>query len=447
MDDDPGEYERFEAMLATRALPVERDAVSLQRWRRHLRIQQLLTMSFRRHDCDEVYRGITAARSSSQRERIAVAIGRRSGRPMGPAKRGSELRNWRWRFGTLTAASLIVLVVYLAPATRPEPGPRLVSLGTGATIDRGSHRNVAQLGESLESNDLLATPTGGTEVVYADASRVRLEAGTRLTISNIGQGKILTLRAGGFSANIAPQPTDRPLRIRTPDGRAVVLGTRFTMRVGPVGTTLSVEQGSVRLSDDSTSSSIVVGNGQHGLVSFGLSPALEPDQVAGAPAPVRILPGQNDPRQWSVSMSLGLATMQVDTSDRTPENRQQCLRLMSTLTDAAHGKSWGAATFPATIGVSERSFCFRLRVDAADPGSTLYIHAHDLERHFQLARWPIATCHEWKDFLVPLPTEGRETILKDLLHVGIWNQSTVISVSFVVMGGSTTLSLEQIGFR
>jgi ferric-dicitrate binding protein FerR (iron transport regulator) len=84
-------------------------------------------------------------------------------------------------------------------------------------------------------------------VTFPDATR--LEVGTGTTVRGLAdgeKGKQIDLVRGTLKADVARQPADRPLVVRTPDAEARVLGTRLRV-VSQDATRLEVQEGRVRL--------------------------------------------------------------------------------------------------------------------------------------------------------------------------------------------------------
>ena len=71
-----------------------------------------------------------------------------------------------------------------------------------------------------------------------------ISGNSMLTFSDDGQKK-LRLMEGGFSANVKPQPKDRPLLVQTRTAMFEVLGTRFSVDAEPTAATLTVTEGRV----------------------------------------------------------------------------------------------------------------------------------------------------------------------------------------------------------
>jgi hypothetical protein len=90
------------------------------------------------------------------------------------------------------------------------------------------------------------------QLQWADGTRITLTGGAEVAVAD-ENGKLVTVKRGAFTANVAPQPRGRPLRVRTPTAELVVVGTAFGLDAGDGSTQLAVTEGRVkmrRLADD-----------------------------------------------------------------------------------------------------------------------------------------------------------------------------------------------------
>src|SRR5204863_9685163 len=125
-------------------------------------------------------------------------------------------------------------------------------------------------GETVEA-------TGRVVLRYDDGTTFDLAPGT---LTKVFAARILLLR-GSLTGDVQPQP--QPFLIRTPEGEARILGTRFTLSVDS-GTKLVVQKGLVRLTRLSDGKSADVAAGQSAVASAGAAP------VAMAPGTWLTLP-------------------------------------------------------------------------------------------------------------------------------------------------------------
>ena len=151
----------------------------------------------------------------------------------------------------VTAAALLLLALSLAGffPSSPQYIARIHQLqGSVSWTGNGGH-----IDRTLEAGQLL---TGGTleifstdswiEIEFLDGSRITLPGPSQLTIADPGQ-KELHLRKGKLSATVEDQPAGKPLIIHTVTARIEVLGTQLNVEAEPVLTTLSVNEGTVRV--------------------------------------------------------------------------------------------------------------------------------------------------------------------------------------------------------
>ncbi|MDP7205718.1 MAG: FecR family protein, partial [Pirellulaceae bacterium] len=113
--------------------------------------------------------------------------------------------------------------------------------------------NGGRIERNLETGQLL---TGGTletlsteswiEIEFLDGTRLTLPGPSQLTIADHGQ-KELYLKKGKLSTTVVNQPAGQPLVINTATARIEVLGTQLNIEAEPVLTTLSVNEGKVRV--------------------------------------------------------------------------------------------------------------------------------------------------------------------------------------------------------
>ena len=150
------------------------------------------------------------------------------------------------------------------------------------TGDRGLVRNALKEGDSLEGGTIEGmTPDAWFELEFDDGSTVMISGNSMLTFSDDGQKK-LRLQEGGFSANVKPQPKDRPMLVQTRTAIFEVLGTRFSVDAEQTTATLTVSEGSVRATRLSDNLSVDV-PAKHRVVAsqdHELTPKRLPDSVS-----------------------------------------------------------------------------------------------------------------------------------------------------------------------
>tara|TARA_Y100000588_G_scaffold273078_1_gene288893 strand:+ start:688 stop:2028 length:1341 start_codon:yes stop_codon:yes gene_type:complete len=150
------------------------------------------------------------------------------------------------------------------------------------TGDRGLVRNIIKEGDSLEGGTIEGmTPDAWFELEFDDGSTVMISGNSMLTFSDDGQKK-LRLQEGGFSANVKPQPKDRPMLVQTRTAIFEVLGTRFSVDAEQTTATLTVSEGRVRVTRLSDNLSVDV-PAKHRVVAsqdHELTPKRLPDSVS-----------------------------------------------------------------------------------------------------------------------------------------------------------------------
>ena len=177
-------------------------------------------------------------------------LSRETSRPKG-------YRSYRPWITISTVALLLVVSVYflLQPSVRETPivdAPKIVKLAgdirirlpDGSTVEATS-RDTIRPGEQVISN----SDEDRVVLRYGDGTEIVLLGSSSLTVSNAsGSGKQLHLKTGLLRADVAPQPSDSPLVIATPQTQVRVLGTRFDLSTDEIsGTRLDLESGQVEL--------------------------------------------------------------------------------------------------------------------------------------------------------------------------------------------------------
>ena len=154
----------------------------------------------------------------------------------------------------LAAAAVIILgaifVFRIDPATSPEAIAQVSELNGAVTwIADGSQTedrlevNAALTGGTLEVSSL----NSWAEVVFYDGSSLWISGPAVVTLSDGEAGKVIRVREGDLSLDVTPQASGKPMRIITPSAEAVVVGTRFNISANASLTSLSVNEGRVRV--------------------------------------------------------------------------------------------------------------------------------------------------------------------------------------------------------
>ena len=150
------------------------------------------------------------------------------------------------------------------------------------TGDRGIVRKDLKEGDSLEGGTIEGmTPDAWFELEFKDGSTMMISGNSMLTFSDDGQKK-LRLKEGGFSANVNPQPKDKPMLVSTRTALFEVMGTRFSVDAEPTAATLRVSEGRVRATRLSDNLSVEV-PAKHRVVAsqdHELTPERLPDSIS-----------------------------------------------------------------------------------------------------------------------------------------------------------------------
>lgn len=198
----------------------------------------------------------------------------------------------------------------VAEAPKPIATIKALSGSLMYTGDRGIVRNDLKEGELLHGGTIEGmTPNAWFELAFNDGSTVVISGVSMLTFSDDGQKK-LRLKEGGFSANVQPQPKDKPMLVQTRTAMFEVLGTRFSVDAGKADATLTVSEGRVKATRLSDSKSVEVA-AQHRVVASldrELAPERLPDSIG----------------QWVSDLERGAKGMH---GDWTPARGEQPTRL------------------------------------------------------------------------------------------------------------------------
>lgn len=232
---------------------------------------------------------------------------------------------------------------------RPEPAlARVQSSGPNVLLERSGKKSPVASGTDLRAGDILHAPMKGSAiVVYEDGTR--LEAGpdaglqlmdrpaqgtgtSALAAAPADAGKLLFLRKGVLVVAAAKQPEDRPMVVTTPHAEARVLGTLFTLTVGPSSTRLDVQEGRVRLTRRPDGAAVEVGAGRSATAAVGVALTDKPIEAEPAAAGALLAEDFTDPRAAAVrwdTIKTGFPTallggkLEIDVSPRPPGEYQE----------------------------------------------------------------------------------------------------------------------------
>lgn len=171
-----------------------------------------------------------------------------------------DIENTRSQFPLmLVMAAMVVLLIGVATLMpRGDDGPETIArisrlagpihwTGAGGRVS-----NDLVLGAELPGGTIEGlSPGSWVELEFLDGSTVILKGDSRLIFSDFGQ-KQLHLIEGSISADVNPQPSEKPMLIHTRSATLKVLGTQFNVTTDIASTALDVNEGKVnilRLSD------------------------------------------------------------------------------------------------------------------------------------------------------------------------------------------------------
>jgi|GEM_PF-2456398 len=205
----------------------------------------------------------------------------RNGHPVNRATNDPARK--RRLFWSLTVASLLLIGgVLLTPLVMQQHDDRIAHLeattGQVRVIPQQKGEESASTNE-IHSGDRLETSVESTAAIrYPDGTTVQIQANTSITFTPHETGndqKRLRLDRGQLSADVATQPSGRPIIFSSPDAQAEVLGTKLTLTVKDRETLLNVTEGRVRLTRTTDQKSVVVARGEIGVAG--------PDTLVKAP--------------------------------------------------------------------------------------------------------------------------------------------------------------------
>ncbi len=402
---------------------------------RQRRVHQLLIAQLDQGDAERTFAAIRSVSSSSRRERIAAGIAQRVGRSMArrPAsrRRPSRISLGRW----LIAATLAIAVVGIwgwlqTPARNPVTtavAMRLETIAIGTELRRDDRVVDPVAGMVLQPGDALTVANDGGEIAYADGSRVRLAAGTRLSLGQEATGKRLWLNAGAVTGTIMHQDPTAPLIVEGRYARAEVVGTIFSLAETALGTQLQVDQGQVRLAG--TSTAVLVAAGSQAIATRDQAPtpyeALETKRLVVRASDECDEYSQFD--KWDMT-SGGLVDRIIAKDD--PASGSTFLRLDFRFISQQRS-DWGSRGRTLPLQANDRAIRFRLRVERADPGAEFFLHARENDGDvWVLAHWPVAAGGGWRTVEVPIPPANRPP-LAHATGAGGWQ---VDQVRFIMFG-------------
>ena len=153
-------------------------------------------------------------------------------------------------FAGLSAVVLLPIAVLLFFKISGPPELARVTGLHGAiqwTGEGGVVQELNEVGHVLHGGTLeTESADAWADLKFRDGTIVTVYGRSLLTLSELQQ-KIVRLRYGNISANVAPQSTGRPMLVHTPSAELTVLGTQFDVEAVSESTRLTVNEGQVRL--------------------------------------------------------------------------------------------------------------------------------------------------------------------------------------------------------
>ena len=163
-----------------------------------------------------------------------------------------------------------------APPPPPPSAPKTEAIVVVARLEKVKGQvevDSAPVSEGFELPADKGVRTGTESSVtlrLSDSTVVELAGDTRVT--QVSTDKRIVLDGGTATAQVTKQPPGRPLLFVTPHAEARVLGTKFTLTVGPTETRLEVREGRVKLTRLSDNASVEVTAGQFATASDTVRP-------------------------------------------------------------------------------------------------------------------------------------------------------------------------------
>lgn len=177
----------------------------------------------------------------------------------------------------------------------------------------GSARAGVADGARLEAGTFETDGLGSSATLaFADGTTVVLGGETQADIAE-GVQKLIHLRTGTLSADVAPQPSGRPLVVRTPTAVIEVLGTAFSVAAEPEKTGISVQRGVVRMRRTADGQAVDVTANRAAVATLGNAEPMDARARTDAPNHWRLGLGREDAEKVR-----GLVMPHGDAGDPTP---------------------------------------------------------------------------------------------------------------------------------
>lgn len=166
---------------------------------------------------------------------------------------------WRRPMAWAAAACLALAVPAAVWVMRSPPIPGAM-ITTAVTIS-GAAGSISR--QPMPVGAPMTISGGSAALTWEDGTRLDLDNGVEITLVDGGDGaRRVRLAHGRITAEIAPQPEGRPLRITTPHTEITVRGTAFTVETDEQGSQIAVNRGSIELRSSDATAPVVVTAGQ-----------------------------------------------------------------------------------------------------------------------------------------------------------------------------------------
>lgn len=162
-------------------------------------------------------------------------------------KKRIHSNHWGWIAG-LAAAICFAAWLWLEPQTPPDM-IRIAAVDGTVTLtssDAPGGMPVKAGSKFLTGTLELKTPGSWCELEFADQTATTISGPARVILTG-GKQKVIRLDRGRISANVTPQPHQRPLLVLTDAAELEAPGNRFNIEAESAGTRLVVNQGTVKI--------------------------------------------------------------------------------------------------------------------------------------------------------------------------------------------------------
>ncbi len=215
-------------------------------------------------------------------------------------------RNRRMASFVAWAAAAVLLFAtgyYWATTTKlKSDAPMIVQLesidGAVTWSVTGTRRSGLAAGARLPAGTLILEGESASALLrFNDGTALTLCGDTELDFSDDGQ-KRLALKNGTLSVDARPQPTGRPMIVRTQTAEIEVVGTIFSLSADPQATQLSVETGRVRMRRLADGKSVDVADSQTATATLDSEESLQVHVPQTPSTNIRYLFGEPLPSNW-----------------------------------------------------------------------------------------------------------------------------------------------------